>query len=160
MDAIEYLTAQHREADALFDQISGSSGDAARTLFEKLADLLAIHTSIEEEIFYPMARNEGTSAFIRHSEAEHNVMKAHIASLLTTDDETSFADGFKRLRDATRTHVLREETQLFPRVLSDLGQQRLEEIALSLEELADEHRQEGAPRRQVVDAGKPGPAAL
>jgi len=58
MNAIELLETQHRDVDDLFARLEkGSASEKARQkMFDDLADLLAIHASIEELHFYPAVK--------------------------------------------------------------------------------------------------------
>ena len=59
MNAIDLLLAQHREIENLFGQCKKASGEDKLELFHAIADLLVLHTSIEEEHFYPAAATGG-----------------------------------------------------------------------------------------------------
>lgn len=53
-DAIALLKADHREVEEWFEQFEKSRSDAKKeTLAVKICDALTVHTTIEEEIFYP-----------------------------------------------------------------------------------------------------------
>ncbi len=53
LDALDLLTAQHRAVDGLFRQIQSAKGTTKATRFRELADLLAMHATIEERILDP-----------------------------------------------------------------------------------------------------------
>ena len=59
VDAVELLTKQHREVEDLFEQFEKLT-DRAKASKKKIADqicnALIMHTTIEEEIFYPATR--------------------------------------------------------------------------------------------------------
>ena len=55
------LTADHREVKALFEKyekLAEDDGNAAdrQALAKTICDMLTVHATIEEEIFYPAAR--------------------------------------------------------------------------------------------------------
>src|SRR5262249_48698545 len=54
MNAIELLETQHRDVDSMLALLE--TGDRNQKLFDDLADLLAIHTNIEEQHFYPSVK--------------------------------------------------------------------------------------------------------
>lgn len=60
MNAIDLLKPQHREVNQLFEQIGELEGekDAGERLelVNQVADALAVHARIEEEIFYPACK--------------------------------------------------------------------------------------------------------
>ena len=56
MNAIQLLKHQHQEVEKLFkeiEQCEDDDRDELRRLFAKVADSLAAHADIEEELFYP-----------------------------------------------------------------------------------------------------------
>src|SRR3569623_1770786 len=60
MDAIELLTADHKEVQKLFKQFEQMKEDdddeGKQELVSRICAELTIHAQIEEEIFYPAAR--------------------------------------------------------------------------------------------------------
>src|SRR5216110_3241466 len=92
MNAIALLKHQHREVEALFKQLhKAKAGAPRRNIFEKIADGLAVHATIEEKT---------TEEILRESVEEHLAIKRVIADLLRLDvaDET-FAAKIKVLED-------------------------------------------------------------
>ena len=55
MKATELLKQQHREVEQLFAKIE-NGGEPIQELLEELADNLAAHTVIEEQLFYPTVK--------------------------------------------------------------------------------------------------------
>jgi len=56
-DAIALLKADHRRVEELFEKFEkAKDGRRKRALAEEICTELAVHTTIEEEIFYPAAR--------------------------------------------------------------------------------------------------------
>ena len=53
-DAIALLKADHREVEELFEQFEKATGDGRKQkIAEQICLELSVHSSIEEEIFYP-----------------------------------------------------------------------------------------------------------
>src|SRR4051794_28000919 len=91
MNAIDMLKKEHRAVEELFEQFEkAGSPDAKRTVFEQIADALAVHATIEEKHFYPAAKGQGTEDLLLESVEEHLEVKRLIADLLELDasDET------------------------------------------------------------------------
>jgi hemerythrin superfamily protein len=57
MKATDLLKRQHREVEALFEDIEAEEGEARAELVRELAAKLAAHMRIEEEVVYPLARD-------------------------------------------------------------------------------------------------------
>ena len=79
MDAIELLMIQHEEAKALFKKIERAEDDEKQDLFERVADALAVHATIEEKQFYPATRNARTEEMLQEAVEEHLAAKRIIA---------------------------------------------------------------------------------
>jgi Hemerythrin HHE cation binding domain len=137
MDAIELLDRQHEDVEALFEALAGGSRDQ-QTLFNELADLLAIHAAIEERHFYPAVRARRTEEILIESLGEHLQIKRALADLLmmgTTSER--FAAKLEVLREEVEHHVEEERSDLFPKVrrlcdadfLEALGQEMTATIA-------------------------------
>src|SRR5688572_4851476 len=81
MDAIELLTADHNRVRGLFTRFQSAkdSDDTAQMseLGAKIAEELEVHTTIEEEIFYPWARglSDEIAEAVDEGVQEHHVVK-------------------------------------------------------------------------------------
>ena len=118
MDAVDLLESQHREVEALFEQLREAESARERgELFAELADQLAAHTKIEETIFYPKVCDEGTSELLHHSVEEHLSAKRVLAELLDmAPSDPQFMRKIDELEELVRDHVEDEEMELFPQV--------------------------------------------
>src|SRR5947207_1704429 len=80
MDAIKILEGQHREVEQLFKAFSETKDVPKRAeIFDALADRLAAHTQIEEQVFYPESETEETEEQLRESLEEHLAAKRVLA---------------------------------------------------------------------------------
>src|SRR5262245_15207645 len=151
MNAIRLLKQQHREVEALFNQMHKATSDSARrTVFEKIADALAVHAAIEERHFYPSVKDEATEAVLLESVEEHLAIKRVIADLLQLDAvDAAFAAKLKVLEDEVDRHVDEEEEVLFPKVEELLDEESLESVGESMEDTRDELVATGNPRQAV-----------
>lgn len=153
LDAVTFLTAQHREMEDLLSQVADTEDDESRkTMFRKVADELTVHIKAEEEIFYPAVHRARTEDDLLESLEEHLSLKRLLADLIELDpSEKSFEAKFKVLKEQTEHHHKEEEEHLFPAVLKLLDQ--AQRIALG-----DEMRVRqasltrlGEPREAVAD---------
>jgi hypothetical protein len=155
MDALELLTRQHRELDELFDEFERTGEGAKRTreqLCGRIADVLAVHSTIEEKIFYPATKHARTRELLREAVEEHLASKRLLSDLLDTNiGEEHFGARMKALRERIGHHVEEEEKDLFPEVKKLLDAKRLEELGEEMEQMADELREGGEPRLSVQD---------
>ncbi len=119
-DALSILREQHREVEGLFDEFEnlGSAGprDKKEDLVRTACAKLALHSQIEEEVFYPAARNvEDARSLLNEAEVEHDMAKNLIASLDSMDARDEMFDAtFTVLAQYVKHHVEEEEGRLFP----------------------------------------------
>ena len=151
-DAIALLKADHREVEKLFAQFEKTRFAMRK---EKLADeicnALRVHTTIEEEIFYP-AFFEATEEEDLHNEAqvEHDGAKYLIQKIEGSGpDDELFDAQVKVLSEMIKHHVNEEEKRdgMFAKARqSDMD---LEEIGQQLQ--ARKAELQGKKRPQLVD---------
>jgi len=135
IDAIALLKQQHREVKEMFDRFENMT-DRAKVSKKKLADeicnALIMHTTIEEEIFYPATReaSEETEDMIDEAVVEHASAKDLIAQIMEMDPGDDLYDAkVKVLGELIEHHVEEEEEEMFPKTrelkldLKALGQE-------------------------------------
>ncbi len=153
MDAIDLLTSQHREMEALFKQVLGS-GDtgATKKLFAEVADKLTTHITSEEEVFYPAVRAKRTEDILLESLEEHLSLKRLLADLLLMQpSDQTFEPKFKVLKEQAEHHHKEEEEHLFPKVSKLLDEGARKTLAQEIMGLQDRLHAEGKPREAVKD---------
>ena len=140
--AISLLKSDHREVEALFSQFEKTTGAARkRTVVQKICDALTVHMKIEEDIFYPPARDALKRAgedLLDEAEVEHEGIKWRIELLQKMRPENDLYDAeVKVLAEYVRHHVKEEERKLFPRLyLSDFDNAGVgEQLALKKEQM-------------------------
>jgi hemerythrin superfamily protein len=118
-DAIALLEADHREVDGYFDQFEAASDNGEKkALADKICLALKVHAQIEEELFYPPAREKtGDGDLIDEALVEHTGAKTLIAQIEAMRPGQPLYDAkVKVLAEQIRHHVEEEETELFPEV--------------------------------------------
>lgn len=155
MNAIQFLKKEHRELEEIFERFENASDGAKKTklkLCREACDLLAVHATIEEKIFYPATKSARTEELLREALEEHLSIKRIIADLVDLDEIDEEAEAkMSVMREQKKHHVEEEEKELFPKAAKLLGRERLEELGEELEAMAAELRSERAPRRHVPD---------
>ncbi len=111
-DAIAMLKADHRQVEKWFSEFQNAGSSSQKQhLAENICDALTVHTTIEEEIFYP-AFLEATGDKAMHHEAviEHAGAKALIADLrgMSASDDY-FEAKVTVLAEMIKHHVKEEE---------------------------------------------------
>jgi len=121
-DATALLKQDHDDVSKLFDEYDKlaereAEGDERQALAERICTMLTAHATIEEEIFYPAARNADVeSDLLDEAEVEHASVKDLIAQIqsMSPDDELYDAK-IKVLGEYVRHHVEEEEGEMFPK---------------------------------------------
>jgi hypothetical protein len=137
-DALELLTAQHAELDALVADVVAAGLDPqarARTLGE-LADKLTTHLAVEQELFYPSIGSVGARTMVMTEViAEHVEIKRALADLLWIElDDADWLPRLTRLRDLLAGHTGWQEDILFEAVARTMSSESLAEIGEQLRE--------------------------
>jgi hemerythrin superfamily protein len=111
-DAIALLKADHRQVEDWFEQFEKARNDDRKLeLAKKICTALKMHTTIEEEIFYP-AFLEATDDKEMHHEAEieHDGAKKLIAQIEASGPDDDYYDSkVKVLSEMIKHHVKEEE---------------------------------------------------
>src|SRR5262245_54688846 len=151
MNAILLLNHQHREVEALFQQMrKARTSGPRRNVFERIADALAVHAAIEERHFYPAVKEKMTEEILLESLEEHLAVKRVIADLLRLDPEDeTFTAKIKVLEDEVARHVEEEEETLFPMVERMFDDEALESLGEAMEETQSGLLRTGNPREVV-----------
>jgi len=152
-DAVEMLKEQHREVETLFktfEELGENAAKRKQATFEKIADALAMHATIEEKHFYPAVKAKRTEDILLEALEEHLGIKRVIADLLKIDssDET-FDAKVKVLKEQVEHHVEEEESDLFPKVKKVLGKPELTAIAATMQETMKRLMAKGDARKAV-----------
>lgn len=113
-NAIRLLEQDHREAEAFFDQFETDEAHRME-LARRICLALTVHAAIEEEIFYPAARQAGLGELLDEAEVEHAAAKQLIAEI---DDagkkDRLFPAKVKVLGEYVKHHIQEEEGKIFP----------------------------------------------
>lgn len=151
MSAIDKLESDHRKVEKLFAAFEKArTADRKRSLFEQIADALAVHAKIEEVHFYPAAKAKDTEDMLLEAAEEHLAAKRVIADLLDLDpkDET-FEAKVMVLKEQIEHHVEEEETELFPKVKKLLDKDTLSALEQEMAATEEELLSKGEPRKSV-----------
>ena len=111
-DAIALLKADHRQVEQWFDQFEKARDDERKlTLATNICNALKVHTSIEEEIFYPAFLEASEDKDMHHeAEVEHEGAKKLIAEIEASGPDDDYYDAkVKVLSEMIKHHVKEEE---------------------------------------------------
>ena len=119
-EIIEELKEDHKRVRAAFRAAekldAEEDGEELKEIVDQTCAELEIHAQLEEELFYPAAREALKEAdLVDEAEVEHNSAKALIAQLreMSPEDE-KYAATFKVLGEYVNHHIKEEENEMFP----------------------------------------------
>jgi hemerythrin superfamily protein len=154
-DAIALLKEDHRSVEKLFSDYETAKGDGRKqTLARRICLELTVHTTIEEEIFYPACDGKIDEQLLKEAYVEHDAAKVLIAEIEGGEGKgDDFFDAkVQVLGEEITHHVREEEKELFPQVrkteidLDALG----ERLALRKAELMREFKASGVPEPELT----------
>src|SRR3954463_12378392 len=147
MDAIAILVRDHQELEQLFKQfekLTDRAQKAKQKIVAKIIRELAVHSAVEEMLFYPAVRTAALKAKVRtlkeaedtvlESLEEHHVVKWTLSELEKMSPEDERYDAkMKVLMESVRHHVEEEQEELFPAARKLLGPDMLEELGTRMQ---------------------------
>jgi hypothetical protein len=123
-DAIDLLDADHLAVHALFDayrELVRTRAPALqrRALAEEICMELTIHARLEEELFYPAAREALRDDALDEADDAHGSQRDFVAQILASSPDDPLYDAkVAVLGDYVERHVRKEREEVFNRVLA------------------------------------------
>ena len=110
-DAISLLKSDHRKVEGMFERYEKSRSKSGQS--QARADIcleLSVHTTIEEELFYPAIKDTVEEEIYDEAYVEHDGAKVLIAEILAGTPDDDFYDAkVKVLSEMIKHHVKEEE---------------------------------------------------
>jgi hemerythrin superfamily protein len=144
-NALEMLEEDHKKVQKLFKQFEKIDGDdeaRAAIVGEAIAEL-RVHASIEEQVFYPSARevlgeDEENEDLLNEATVEHESAKTLMEKLEAMEpSDPLYSATFTVLGEYVNHHIEEEEGEIFPKA---------KKAKMDLQALAEELR---AAKQQV-----------
>lgn len=153
LDATELLVADHKEVKRLFKDYNklveqGADVEEKTALALQICAMLTAHATVEEELFYPAAREVlgEDEDLVDEADVEHATAKDLITQIEAgTPDDPLYDARVKVLGEYIDHHVKEEEGEIFPKVrksdmdLDALGEEMAARRAELLGQDADPH---------------------
>ncbi len=136
VNAINLLKADHKKVKGLLEDLESTTERGAKKrkkLLDQIETELKVHTSIEEEIFYPAFRDavrkkEDREMYFEALE-EHHVVKGVLPEMKDTDPASEeFGAKSKVLKELVTHHAKEEEKEMFPAAKKVLSDDELEQL--------------------------------
>jgi hemerythrin superfamily protein len=118
-DAIALLRADHAKVQDLFSQFEKArADDRKRLLAQRICAELTVHTTIEEEIFYPAVREVlDDEDLLDEAAVEHASAKELISQIQAGSPEDDKWDAkVTVLGEYVKHHVKEEQNEMFPKL--------------------------------------------
>jgi hemerythrin-like domain-containing protein len=136
-DAISLLKQDHEKVRGLLTKLESAAGkrrEKAQELVTQIDRELAIHTQIEEEIFYPAfrdaVRSKDDKKMYYEAKEEHHVVKLVLPEVKEDQEyaDEEFAAKAKVLKELVEHHADEEEKEMFPKAKKVLDKAELQEL--------------------------------
>jgi iron-sulfur cluster repair protein YtfE (RIC family) len=164
-DAITLLTQDHRQVEHLFSLFEAGGGEQ---IAKQICQELEVHTTIEEEIVYPVLEREVDKKMAKEATQEHQEAEGIIKKIKSTlsggngrgNGKGRLADLVSQLKEAIEHHVEEEENEVFPKMKEQVGDKLAamgQELARRKQELlqhAEAGEQDGEPAGDLLDLTK------
>jgi hemerythrin superfamily protein len=140
VNALDLLIADHNRVRGLFARFTAAVDDgdvaAMSDLAATIAEELHVHTTIEEDVFYPAVHDtdDEIASTVDEGLEEHHVVDvllAEIAELEPGSDQ--WIAKMTVVIENVEHHAEEEETELFPPLRNEMGTDRLESLGDQLE---------------------------
>lgn len=134
-DAISLLKEDHAKVRQLFDRFERTRGESEKERLAKtICDELTVHTQLEEQLFYPAAREAiEDEDLMNEAEVEHQSAKDLIDQIRASSPSDPRYDALVTvLGEYVKHHIGEEEGEMFKQVrsseldLTQLGEQMKE----------------------------------
>ncbi|MFC4295336.1 hemerythrin domain-containing protein [Novosphingobium tardum] len=111
-DAIALLKADHRKVEDLFAKFESATSGKKQALAEQICNELKIHSTIEEEIFYPALQDKIEDDTLNEAYVEHDGAKVLINDIMSGGPDDDYYDAkVKVLSEEIKHHVAEEEAR-------------------------------------------------
>ncbi|HEU4407238.1 MAG TPA: hemerythrin domain-containing protein [Polyangiaceae bacterium] len=164
-NALTMLKEDHKKVKALLEELAEAPDRESRKRQELLGQIsleLVVHTTIEEEIFYPAflgaLKDKEDQKIYYEAQEEHKAAKVVLADLQKADPASpSFHGKAKVLKELVLHHAKEEESEMFDQARSIFEKEELEELGRKLEARKKELLMKQA---NGVTAGRPAGASI
>lgn len=120
--AVDMLSKDHDEVDGMFDDYKKlmdyeAAATTRKALADKICDALSKHAELEEQIFYPAAREylkKDSEEIMDHADVEHGTIKGLVERISSTKASDPHFDAYVHvLGEYVKHHVEEEEDEMF-----------------------------------------------
>jgi hemerythrin superfamily protein len=161
MNAVDLLIQDHQVVRGLFQKFQSAQeaeDDAQmQELGSQIFEELEVHTTIEEEIFYPAVRDgvDDSGEIVDESEQEHHVVDVLIGEMRElTAGSDDWVAKMTVLIENVEHHAEEEEQEMFPDCREQLGEERLDQLGEELEARQRTAKVDRATKEELYEKAK------
>lgn len=141
-NAIALLKEDHEKVRGLLTRLEATTEraqDTRKELLAKIAQEIQIHTTIEEEIFYPAYRaavsKREDSKLYHEALEEHHLVDTVLTEIGASDPQSEkFSAKAKVLMELVEHHAGEEEKEMFPRARKAMSAAELQHLGSEMKE--------------------------
>lgn len=137
LDAVALLKQDHETVRELLSQFEKATGARRSKLAGQIERELKVHTTIEEEIFYPAyrdaARKKEDRQLYFEAVQEHHVVDLVLPEVEEGEDVNELKAKAKVLKELVEHHAEEEEKEMFPRARKLFDREELRELGERLQ---------------------------
>ena len=136
-DAIKWLTDDHNKVKKMFkefEKLHKKNEEGKEEIVQQICKELTIHAQLEEEIFYPAAREAiDDDDLMNEAAVEHQAAKDLIEKIQSMNSSDPMYDAMVSvLGEYVNHHIEEEQNEIFPKV--EKAKMDLEELGSEIEE--------------------------
>jgi hemerythrin-like domain-containing protein len=159
MNAIQLLKDDHKKVRGLLAELEATTPRGIKTrtaLLAKIAREIEVHTTIEEEIFYPAFKAAGQKGdddkmYFEALEEHRAAGDLVLPDLLATDPGSEcFGGRAKVFKELIEHHAGEEEKEMFPRARKLLSAAELNELGARMEQRKQELLADGGKAKSAT----------
>jgi hemerythrin-like domain-containing protein len=140
-DAIALLKEDHKKVKGLLAKLEKTTERSSQTREKLLAQIqqeIQVHTTIEEEIFYPAyrdaVRKKDDAKLYQEAIEEHHVADLVLREAMQSDPQSEvFSAKAKVLKELIEHHADEEEKEMFPKARKVMDAARLKELGAQMQ---------------------------
>ena len=131
-DPVRMLEQDHRKVEQLFEQYRTTKDPA---VVQEICIELTVHTTIEEEVVYPVVAKDlaGGKDLDKEARKEHKEVEDAIGEIERLGyDDPGVAPFMQTIIDGVTHHVQEEESEMFPKLREELGRNTFADLGEQL----------------------------
>jgi hemerythrin superfamily protein len=131
-DAIALLKGDHEKVRTLLESLEKASGARRTKLLAQVEQELKVHTTIEEEIFYPAfreaAKKKDDQVMVYEAVQEHHMVDVALPEAKEGANAEDLKGKAKVVKDLVEHHADEEEKEMFPRARKVMTREELRDL--------------------------------